>query len=78
MKKALLIVGGLAVALVAALVGIVWYLLSSSEAEKNRKRTEAARANRWRDRTEPQPPTDTVDTVAEVINENLNGNEEKA
>lgn len=43
MKKALLIIGGLAMLLVASTVGIAWYAISKSEDEKNSERTKPAR-----------------------------------
>lgn len=46
MKKTFLILAGLAVLLVAALAGAVYYLLNSVEVEQNRNRTAAARAAR--------------------------------
>jgi len=43
MKKALLIVGGIAALLVSAVVALAWYAIGQKELELNRKRTEKAR-----------------------------------
>ena len=64
MKKTLLILAGLAVLLVAALAGAVYYLLNSVEIEQNRSKTAAARAVRH------AKPTENVEPVTEVQNEN--------
>lgn len=70
MKKTLLILAGLAVLLVAALAGAVYYLLNSVEVEQNRSRTAAARAVRHAKPAEAE--------VVEPINEDQNENEKVA
>ena len=67
MKKTLLILAGLAVLLVAALAGAVYYLLNSVEVEQNRSKTAAARAVRH---AKPPVEAETIETVNEAQNEN--------
>jgi hypothetical protein len=47
MKKTLLVLGGVAVLAVAGVAGFAYYALFTNEREKNRQKTEAARAARW-------------------------------
>jgi hypothetical protein len=47
MKRLVIWLGGVAVLAVAGVAGFAYYALMSSERDKNRQKTEAARAARW-------------------------------
>ena len=47
MKKLIYVVCGIAFFAVASLIGLVLYLVTKSEVDKNRSKTEAARKARW-------------------------------
>lgn len=70
MKKTFLILAGVAVLLVAALAGAVYYLLNSVEIERNRNRTAPARAARHAKPVEAE--------VIETSNVSENENQEVA
>ena len=76
MKRALIIVGLVALGTALLFGGMVWYLLSRTEEDKNRKKTEAARANRWAKRDEI-PPVDQVPSEDEPPAHSDNGVELK-
>lgn len=59
MKKIVLIVGGIAAALVAATTLFAWFALNKTEKDFNAKKTEPARAARWKDKREPEPEPET-------------------
>jgi len=47
MKRLVIVLGGVAVLAVAGVAGFAYYALIASERDKNRQKTEAARAARW-------------------------------
>lgn len=47
MKRIIVVLGGVAVLAVAGVAGFAYYALIASERDKNRQKTEAARAARW-------------------------------
>ena len=54
MKKAIVILGALAVILVAGAVGMCYYLAQQLQLERNRSRTEKARQARWDGAGDPE------------------------
>jgi hypothetical protein len=72
MKKALLIVGGLAVLLAAAVTAIGYYIFDRNEVEKNRAKTEPARQARWKEKEtsekieEPKPLTNETASTSNL------------
>lgn len=59
MKKFVLIVGGIAAALVAAITVLTWFALGKAERDANRKRTEPARAARHA-KVEPESEQENI------------------
>jgi hypothetical protein len=47
MKRIIVVLGGVAVLAVAGVAGFAYYAIIASERDKNRQKTEAARAARW-------------------------------
>lgn len=72
MKKAIIVLAGLAVLLVAALAGVVIWLLNVAESERNKSKTAAARAVRH------VKPQGVYVEGSETLNQNANENQEMA
>lgn len=68
MKKAVLIIGGITLVLLAGLIGMMYYIFSKAENDKNKSRTEAAREARWKNKSEALIVTD--EGVIENTNQN--------
>lgn len=78
MKKFIYVVAGLAFLFVAALIGIVVYLVSTQETDKNRKKTEAARAARWPKTQIPDNATqEEIDRHLDQLNQTNKTNEDQ-
>lgn len=61
MKKALIIIGALAVLSTGALAGLCFYLFNSKEEEKNKAKTAPARAARWAQPKEDEPESPVLE-----------------
>lgn len=60
MKKAILVLGVIALLIVAGVVIVAWVSIDKLTAEQNTRRTAAARAARWPEQKDPTytPPAD--------------------
>jgi hypothetical protein len=75
MKKALMIVAGIAVVLIGAVVTMALYLIGKQEKDFNTKRTEKARAARIANlqaQPEPQPEREDFTELEQIQNEKSN------
>lgn len=69
MKTLAYILGGIAVACCAALAGVVLYIIHSTDSEKNRTKTEAARAARWQRPADAEPVVNGTNHVNLKVDE---------
>ena len=69
MRKAVLIIGGLAVVLVAGLITVAWLAVEKVINQENTDRTAAARAKRWA----KEDSTEQKEDATKINNDEKNG-----